>query len=351
MSYTRRSFGRAILAFLTLTFLTTATMLLPVRPAVADDDDILTIYTARHFPADDQLYQLFTKETGIRTLIVPGKADELMQRMQLEGEDSSADIFIAGDAGTLWHAAQNGLLQPATAAMPMDHVPAGLRDTQNRWFAFSSRARIIVYDRKRVKLRELSTYEALADPKLQSDILIRPATSLDNQSMVAAMIDAIGADKTEDWVKGLVQNFARDPRGADSDQIQAVVNLEGTIAISDSYYLARMQAGKEAHTLEGLGVFFPNQHDRGAYINISGGGIATHAPHQANAVKFLDFMLSPEAQRLITDLNFEYPVRDDVAPTATIKAWGPFKSDKLRAAAMAQNNAAAINLMNQIGWR
>jgi len=346
MAYTRRSFGLAVTAFLAM-----ATMLSPLRPAIADDDDTLTIFTARHFPADDQLYQLFTKETGIRTVVVLGKANELMQRMQLEGEDSSADIFIAGDAGTLWHAAQKNLLQPATSAVLTDHVPAGLRDPQNRWVAFSSRARIIVYDRKRVKLRELSTYEALADPKLQSDILIRSATSLDNQSMLAAMIDAIGADKTEDWVKGLVQNFARDPRGADSDQIQAVVNLEGTIAISDSYYLARMQAGKTAGTLEGLGVFFPNQHDRGVFINISGGGIAAHAPHRANAAKFLDFMLSPEAQRLITDLNFEYPVRDDVAPTATLKAWGTFKADKLRAAAMAQNNAAAIDLMNQIGWR
>lgn len=348
MRYSRRSFGLAVVASLA-----TARTLSRSRPAVADDDSTLTIFSARHSPADDKLYQLFTKQTGIVVTVIQGKPDELMQRMKLEAENGMADLFIAGDAGNLWHAAQGGLLQPATSAELTDHIPAGMRDPQNRWFAFSSRGRILVYDRKRVKLKTLSTYEGLADPRWQSDILIRSAINLDNQSMLAAMIDAIGAAKSEDWVRGLVQNFARSPRGTDADQVRAILNLQGTIAVINSNSFAAMLSGGNGNvntSLQGVAVFFPNQHDRGVSINISGAGIATHAPHPANASKFLAFMLSPETQRLITDLNLEYPVRDDVTPTASLAAWGAFKADAPRAAAMGQNNAAAIDIMNRVGW-
>lgn len=346
MFYSRRSFGFAAVAALAM-----ATTLSLAKPAAADDDHNLTIYAGWRSPADAQLYKLFTTQTGIKVTVVPGKPQELMQRMKLEAENNVADLFVAGDAGMLWHAAQDGLLQPVTSTELSDHVPVGLRDPQNRWFAFSSRARILVYDRKKVKLKLLSTYESLVDPKLQSDILIRSATSLDNQSMLAAMIDAIGPEKAEAWVKGLVQNFARDPRGADADQIRAIVQAVGTIAISNTDSFGHLLSGSTAASFQQFAVFFPNQHDRGASINVIGGGVAVHAPHQANAVKFLDFMLSTEAQRLITDVNFDYPVRSDVPPAAIIATWGAFKADDLRAPAMARNNAAAIDMMNQVGWR
>ena len=348
MRYSRRSFGLAAIASLA-----TATTLSRVRPAMADDDNTLTIFSGRHAAADDKLYQLFTQQTGIVVTVIQGKPDELTQRMKLEAENGTADVFIAGDASNLWRAAQDGLLQPVNSTDLTAHIPAGMRDPQNRWFAFSSRSRILVYDRKRVKLKQLSTYEGLADPRWQSDILIRSAINLDNQSMLAAMIDAIGAAKAENWVKGLVENFARSPRGTDADQVRAIVNLQGTIAIVNSSSFAAMLSGNNGNvdtSLQELAVFFPNQHDRGLSINISGAGIATHAPHPANAAKFLAFMLNPASQRLITDLNFDYPVRDDVKPTAALVAWGNFKADELRAAAMGQNNAAAIDIMNRVGW-
>jgi iron(III) transport system substrate-binding protein len=172
--------------------------------------------------------------------------------------------------------------------------------------------------------------------------------------MLAAMIDAIGAAKAEEWVRGLVQNLARSPRGTDADQVRAILNLEGTIAIINSNSFAAMLAsstGDLATSLQEIAVFFPNQHERGVSINISGVGVATHAPHQANAIKFMTFLLSPDSQRMITDVNFDYPVRNDVPPTAALAAWGAFKADELRAAAMGQNNAAAIDIMNRVGWR
>jgi iron(III) transport system substrate-binding protein len=354
MRYSRRSLTRGSLALALLASLACGGILAPLHPAAADSDNIVNVYSGRHASADTQLYQLFTQKTGIKVVVVQGKPEELMQRMKLEAENSIADVFVASDAGTFWHAAQDGLLQPITAKEVTDQVPISLRDAQNRWIAFSSRAHFIVYDPTKVKMKNLSTYEALADVKWQSSLLIRSSISLDNQSMVATMIDALGAAKAEDWARGLVQNFARDPRGADSDQVQAIINAEGNIAIVNTNSYAQLVSGNAAALkmwAAHLATFFPNQHDRGAAINISGAGIAVHSPHQANAVKFLAFLLSTEAQRLITDVNFEYPVRADVKPAAALVACGSFKADDLRAAAMAQNRAAAIDLMNRVGWR
>jgi iron(III) transport system substrate-binding protein len=349
MRYSRRSLGLCLLATLT------ATAALPLSlPAVADDDNVVNIYSSRHYPSDDQLYELFTKKTGIAVKVIQGKAEELTQRIKLEGDSSPADIFITVDAGNLWRAEQENLLQPIQSKELTDHVPASLRDPQNRWFAFSSRARVIIYDKNKVKPSQLSTYEALADPKWQGQILVRSSNNIYNQSLVAAMIEAIGPEKTEAWAKGLVQNFARSPQGADVEQIQALAAGEGTIAISNTYYFARMLSSDDAElkkSLEHVAVFFPNQQDRGTHINISGGGVTVNAPHKANAIKFLEFMVSPEAQRLITDINFEYPVRPDVTPAAVVEAWGKFKADDLHVSALGQNNPAAVELMDRVGWR
>jgi iron(III) transport system substrate-binding protein len=349
MKIARRPFAFAALATLAL-----LSVPLVSGMARADDDNVVNIYSSRHYPSDDQLYELFTKTTGIQVKVIQGKAEELTQRIKLEGDSSPADIFITVDAGNLWRAEQENLLQPIESKELIDNVPASLRDPQNRWFAFASRARVIVYDTKKVKPEQLSTYEALADPKWQGQLLVRSSNNVYNQSLVAAMIDAIGLEKTEAWAKGLVANFARNPQGADVEQIQAVAAGEGSIAISNTYYFARMLASDDADlkkSLAHLAVFFPNQQDRGTHINISGGGVTVNAPHKANAIKFLEFMISPEAQRLITDINFEYPVRPDVTPAAVVAAWGKFKADDLHVSALGQNNPAAVELMDRVGWR
>ncbi|MET1029324.1 MAG: Fe(3+) ABC transporter substrate-binding protein [Dongiaceae bacterium] len=326
----------------------------PLAARADDAEKVVNIYSSRHYPSDDQIYQLFTKQTGIQVKAIQGKAEELMERIRLEGESSPADLFITVDAGNLWRAEEDNLLQPIQSKELEDNVPANLRDPQGRWFAFSERARVIIYDKTKVKVKQLSTYEALADPKWQGNILVRSSNNIYNQSLVAAMIDSIGEEKTEAWAKGLVENFARKPQGGDIEQIKALVGGEGTIAISNTYYFARLLAGKDEQlkkSLRHVGVFFPNQEDRGTHINISGAGVVVNAPHKDNAVKFLEFLVSPDIQRLMSDINFEYPVRPDVPPTAIIAAWGPFKADSLHVSALGKNNPEAVELMDRVGWR
>ncbi|HVJ43136.1 MAG TPA: extracellular solute-binding protein [Dongiaceae bacterium] len=326
----------------------------PLRPSRADSDHILNIYSARRTPVDAQLYQLFTEKTGITINVVQSKPSELLQRIKLEGDNSDADIFVTVDANDLWRAADYKLLQPVSSTELAAQVPAKMRDPQNRWFAFSSRARVIVYDKSKVKLSKLSTYEALADPKWQSEILTRSATADDIQAMVATMIDAIGADRTQAWARGMAQNFGRQPEGSDGDQVVAMLAGNGSIALCSSDKIARLFTTQDPtlkQSLQHIGIFFPNQQDRGVHIDLAGGGVAAHAPHLANAVKFLEFMVSPEAQRLIADVGFQYPVRADVAPNPVVAGWGSFKADDPRVEALARNNGAAILLMSRAGWQ
>lgn len=324
------------------------------RPGAADSGNTITIYSARRTPVDSQLYQLFTQKTGIKVNVVESKPNELLQRIKLEDDHSDADIFMTVDAADLWHATDENLLQPLTSADIIAQVPAKLRDPQNRWIAFASRTRLIVYDKNKVKLSKLSTYEALADPRWQSEILARSATTDDTQALVATMIDAIGAERTEAWAKGMAQNFGRRPQGSDSDQIAAILAGNGVIAICSSDKVGHMFSTKNPslqQQLQQLGVFYPDQQDRGAHIDLAGAGLVAHAPHPANAVKFLEFLISPDAQRLIADVNFEYPVRADVAANPVIAAWGDFKADDPRVPALVRNNAAAILLMSRVGWQ
>lgn len=326
-----------------------------ISAAQADDaEKVVNIYSSRHYPSDEQIYKLFTEKTGIQVKVIQGKAEELIQRIKLEGESSPADLFITVDAGNLWRAEEDQLLQPIKSQELEEHVPPNLRDPQGRWYAFSTRARVIIYDKNKVKPGELSTYEELADPKWQGDILVRSSNNIYNQSLVAAMIDSIGEEKTEAWAKGLVENFARKPQGGDIEQIKALAAGEGTIAISNTYYFARLLAGKDEQlkkSLAHIGVFFPNQQDRGTHINVSGAGVTVYAPHKDNAVKFLEFMLTPEVQRLLTDVNFEFPARPDVKPADIVASWGTFKADSLHVSALGKNNPEAVELMDRVGWR
>jgi iron(III) transport system substrate-binding protein len=316
--------------------------------------ETVNVYSARHYPSDEILFDMFSKETGIAVQVINGNAEDLMQRQKQEGESSPADVLITVDAGNLWRAQEMGLFKGVRSDDLEREIPENLRDPQGRWFGFSKRARVIIYNPDKVKAEELSTYQDLADSKWKGRILVRSSNNIYNQSLVAAMIETDGLEKTEAWAKGLVANFARKPEGGDIDQIMALTAGIGDIAISNSYYFARMLNSDKPDVkakVEKLKIFFPNQQARGTHINISGAGVAAYAPNEANAVKFLEFLVSPEAQKVFADANNEFPVRKDVPPTAVVAAWGDFKADPISATALGKNNAEAVKLMDRVEWR
>jgi iron(III) transport system substrate-binding protein len=326
----------------------------PPRAQLAQGAGEVNLYSSRHYNTDERLYSNFTKATGIKINRIEADADPLIQRMKAEGDKSPADVFISVDAGRIEAARQQGLLQPIKSDVLEKAIPAHLRDPEGYWFGFSKRARVIVYSGDRVKPEQLSTYEALADPKWKGKIAIRSSTNIYNQSLTGSILAALGPEKTEAWARGMVANFARQPKGGDRDQISAVAAGEADIGITNTYYVAHMLTSKnpaEREAAEKVVVFFPNQNDRGAHVNISGGGVAKNAPNKANAIKFLEYLASPEAQAYFAEGNYEYPVVADAKVSPILAAWGKFKDDKLNAQVFARNNAEALKIMDRAGWK
>jgi iron(III) transport system substrate-binding protein len=324
---------------------------LPLRRARADGE--VNIYSARHYPADEQLFARFTEETGIAVNQIKGTGSELMERIKLEGEQSPCDLFVTVDAGNLWRAQDQGIYQPVSSPELEKHIPANLREPSGLWFSFAKRARVFVYDTAKVKAEDLSTYEDLAGDKWQKRVLIRSSNNIYNQSLVASLIHNDGVEKAQAWCNGIVGNMARTPKGGDIDQINALVAGEGDIAVSNTYYFARMLSGDDDALKAKLAtckVFFPNQGDRGTHVNVSGAGVAKYAPNKDNAIKFLEFMISPEAQAIFAGANFEYPVRDGAEQAAVIASWGDFKEDEINVVELGRNNAQAVMLMDRAGW-
>lgn len=324
---------------------------LPLRRARADGE--VNIYSARHYPADEQLFAKFTEETGIAVNQIKGTGSELMERIKLEGEQSPCDLFVTVDAGNLWRAQDQGIYQPVSSAELEKHIPANLREPTGLWFSFAKRARVFVYDTTKVKAEELSTYEDLASEKWKSRILIRSSNNIYNQSLVASIIHNDGVEKAQAWCNGIVANMARAPKGGDIDQINALVAGEGDIAVSNTYYFARLLSGDDDALKEKLAkckIFFPNQATRGTHVNVSGTGVAKYSPNKDNAIKFLEFMISPEAQAIFAGANFEYPVRDGAEQAAVIASWGDFKEDEINVVELGRNNAEAVMLMDRASW-
>ncbi len=325
-----------------------------ILPGLALAAGEVNLYTARHYDTDEALYTDFTKATGIRVNRIEAGPDQLVERMAAEGANSPADIFITVEAGRIERANALGLLQPVESKALSDAIPAYLRDPEGYWFGISLRARVLVYAKDRVKPAELSTYEALADPKWKGRIVVRSSTNVYNQSLTGAVLATLGPEKTLDWVRGLVANFARPPRGGDTDQIKAVAAGEGDVAIVNTYYFANMvrsQKPEDRAIVDKLALFFPNQGDRGTHVNISGAGIAKHAPHRAEALKFLEYLVSASAQHYFADGNSEYPVVKGVKLPAVLETFGEFRQDQLNAGVFARNNAEALKLMDQGGWK
>ncbi|MBD0362747.1 MAG: Fe(3+) ABC transporter substrate-binding protein, partial [Coleofasciculus sp. C3-bin4] len=251
----------------------------------------LNLYSARHYDTDNALYESFTKKTGIKVNLVEAEADQLIERIKSEGTNSPADVLITVDAGRLARAKEAGVLQPVSSKVLESAVPASLRDPDGHWFGLSKRARVIVYNKDKVKPSDLSTYEALTDPKWKGRILVRSSNNVYNQSLVGSMLEVNGPQKTEEWARGVVANFARPPEGNDTAQIKAVAAGQGDIAIANSYYVARLLKSdkpEDKAIAQKIGVFFPNQNERGAHVNISGGGVVKTAPNKEGAIKFLE---------------------------------------------------------------
>ena len=335
--------------------LTTATAALAllvgtVAPAFANGE--LNLYSSRHYDTDERLYSDFEELTGITINRIEGKADELIARMQAEGANSPADVFLTVDTSRLERAKSAGLFQSIDSDVLEARVPAYLQDEDNQWFGFSQRARILFYDKNEVSNPPM-TYEDLSKPEYAGKICIRSSSNVYTQTITGALIAHLGEDATKDWAKAVVANFARAPQGGDTDQLRGIVSGECDIAMSNTYYFARAirkSVDGLSDSLDMIGWVFPNQNTTGAHMNLSGGGVAAHAPNKDNAVKFLEYLASDQAQQYFSAGNDEYPAVPGVGISPSVAQLGFFKPDGLDATDIATNIPAAQMLLNEAGW-
>ncbi|CAL94822.1 Fe(3+) ABC transporter substrate-binding protein [Azoarcus olearius] len=316
-------------------------------------DTELNLYSARHYQTDEALYSNFTKLTGIKINRIEAKEDELLERVRNEGANSPADVFITVDASRLAKADEAGIFAPVKSKVLEERIPAHLRAPN--WFSYSTRARLIVYNKDLVKGEQVQTYESLADPALKGKVCTRSGSHPYNLSLGAALIQHDGAAKTEEWAKGVVANFARAPKGGDTDQIKAVAEGECGVAIVNSYYLARLMNSEKADDQKLAGrivAVWPNQQSWGTHINISGAGMLKHAPHKEAAVKFLEYLASDEAQAYFANGNNEWPVVPGVkVSNRALDRLGPFKADTLPVGELANTAAEAQRIFDRAGFR
>lgn len=317
-------------------------------------DQIVNVYSHRHYEVDEALYEQFEKKTGIDVNVVNASADQLMKKLEMEGKKSPADLLISVDAGRLYRAKDKGLLQSISHDTLNKRVPKRFRDPEGNWFGLTYRARAIAYDKENVEKGAIKTYEGLADDKWQDRVLIRSSQNIYNQSLIASVLAHKGESTTKQWLNGLVENFARKPQGGDRDQIKAVASGKGDIAVVNTYYLAKMLQSEnkaEVKAAEQVNLVFPNQDGRGAHINISGAGVTKHAPHKTNAVKLLQFLTSKKAQRMYASRNYEFPVRKDVQLPSLLQEWKGFKKDSLNLNKLGKLHRKAVKMADQAGWR
>jgi iron(III) transport system substrate-binding protein len=326
-----------------------ATGLLGTATAFANE---VNIYSARQEELIKPLLDNFSKDTGIKVNLITGKPDELISRLASEGRNSPADLLISTDVGRLYRAKTQGVLQSISSEALTGAIPAQLRDPAGQWYGLTMRARPIMYVPGKVNPAELSTYADLASPKWRGRICIRSSDNIYNQSMVAGVIAHEGAVAAEQWVKGLVANFARPPRGGDRDQISAAASGVCDIAIANTYYLGGMLADSEQHAVaEKVKVFWPDQAGNGVHVNISGAGVAAYAPNKANAVRLLEYMVTEQAQQWYAQQNHEYPVVEGVKTSDLLQGLGEFKADELNLDKLGELNGEAIRVMDRAGWR
>ena len=314
----------------------------------------VNVYSGRKEALIKPLFDDFTEQTGIRVNLVTGKADALIKRLELEGENSPADLLLTVDAGRLYRAKEQGLLQAITSTELNRAVPENYRDPQGYWYGLSIRARVMVRSKVAIEPAQLSDYEALADPVWKKQLCVRSSSNIYNQSLIASMLAHHGLEKTESWIRGLVGNFARDPKGGDRDQIKAVAAGQCNVALINTYYLAGMldsDIDSEVAAANKVALFWPNQAGRGAHVNVSGAGVTRSAGHKAAAIRLLEYLVSIQAQEWYGKTNHEFPVREGVAGDRILQSWGAFKADGLNLAVLGENNQAAVRAMDRGGWK
>ncbi len=322
-------------------------------PTASAQEKVLNLYSARHYQTDEALYANFTRQTGIKINRIEAKEDELLERIRNEGANSPADIFLTVDAARLARADELGLFAPVKSRLLEERIPANLRNPD--WFAFSTRARVIVASKELVKAEDVQNYEDLAGPKLKGKVCSRSGSHPYNISLMAALIARIGEAKAEEWARGMVANFARAPKGGDTDQIKSVAAGECGVAVSNSYYLARLlrsEKPEDRRLMERIAIIWPNQKSVGAHINISGGGMLKTAPNKESAIRFLEYLASDDAQRYFADGNNEWPaVTSVVVKNPALEAMGKFKADNLSVTLLAKNAVAAQRIYDRAGWK
>jgi iron(III) transport system substrate-binding protein len=324
-------------------------------PAFAQSGEI-ALYSSRHYNTDRELYDGFTRETGIRVRLIEGDADQLIQRIQTEGANSPADVLITVDAARLARARQAGVLQPVRSEILESRIPANVRDPEGYWFGVSKRARVVMYDRQAGPPEGLARVEDLADPRFRGQICVRSSSHPYNTSWTGSVLAANGPEATEAWARGLVANFARPPQGGDRDQFRVIPAGQCRLAIANTYYLGGMLTSERAEDraiAERIGVLFLNQGagDRGQHVNISGAGVVRTSRNAVAATRFIEYLTSPRAQEIFAVGNMEYPVVADAPVHPALAALGAFREDSLNAGTYGANVAEALRIMQRAGWR
>ena len=316
----------------------------------------INLYSQRHYKVDEQQYKVFEKETGIKVNVVKANADELIERLKNEGENSPADLFITVDAGKLQKAKDLDLLQKISSPIINQNVDVDLKDVNGYWIPITYRARIIVYSKDRVDVSELSTYDNLTDEKWRNKVLVRSSSNAYNQALLSSIIANTGEESASKWASKLVKNFARDPKGNDRDQVKAITAGQGDLAIVNSYYIGLLLSSENEEEIKAgnsVGVFFPNQgeDESGSHINVSGIGLAKNAPNKENAIKLMEFLTSESAQKTYTNTSYEYPANPNVEPNEIVKKWGSFKKDILDLNKLGVFRNKAIEIFDKSDWK
>ena len=330
--------------------------------AVQAQQPVLNLYSARHYSTDEALYTQFTKATGIRIQRVDADDAGILARLKTEGSSSPADVVLLVDAARLWRAQVDGLFLPIKSTTLDNAIETHLRakpeaDGRTAWYGFSTRARVVVYDKAKVKPEDVDTYEELADPKNKGRLCTRSGSHPYNLSLFGAMVEHIGPEKAEAWLKGLVTNMARAPKGGDTDQVRAVASGECGMAITNTYYLARLMRSNKPEdkaAMDRVGVVFPNQASWGTHVNIAGGAVARHSKNTAAAIKFLEYLASTEAQQYFANGNNEWPAaKGVVADNPALKAMGGphFKSDLIPTSVVGMNQVKVQQMLDRVGFK
>jgi iron(III) transport system substrate-binding protein len=338
-----------------------ATLLVAAATGAGAQEQVLNLYSARHYSTDEALYNNFTKATGIKINRVDADDAGILARLKAEGTASPADVILLVDAARLYKGEQDGLFKPIRSKALEDAIPAQYRATPtaegSTWFGFSTRARVVLYDKIKVKRGDVDTYEELADPKNKGKVCLRSGSHPYNLSLFGAVTEHLGEQKAEAWLKGIVANMARDPKGGDTDQIKAVGSGECQVAVSNTYYIARLlrsNAPEDKALMERVGIVFPNQQTWGTHVNIAGGAVAKNAKHPEAAVKFLEYLAGAEAQNYFANGNNEWPTARGVSvnnPALKAMSGGNFKAETIPLAAVGANTVKVQQMLDRVGFK